>query len=330
MSEEKNIEESTIDTNVVQKKQKKFLGIKISDDLSENYIPILIIVIVILVLFPIIIFCITEINISPEIGFINDDNRSAYIGFYSSIIGGSITLIGVLWTIKNQTKIRSEENKQYEKYRKEDREAHDVELLESKKEYDMLRNEDIEKQAKIRKEEDRKKYMPFFSITDESIQFIEAKSYFKDFYAQYQDSLLYCFESPMCNTYLYKCSLKNKGRGEMYNIKLTQVNRFGLKIFSGESTIEQLNNSFKNKDYYVDLYFDFLAYGDILDVGISVINPPDDNVSIGFSNDYILEFEDFMSNKYRQKFNITIGISKKDNIITKKYSTVVTSAPALL
>lgn len=40
------------------------------------------------------------------LGFINNDNRNAWIGFYGAIIGGGITLGGVAWTISNQNRKR--------------------------------------------------------------------------------------------------------------------------------------------------------------------------------------------------------------------------------
>lgn len=38
------------------------------------------------------------------LGFINDANREAWIGYYGAIIGGALTLGGVWWTIKDQDK----------------------------------------------------------------------------------------------------------------------------------------------------------------------------------------------------------------------------------
>lgn len=42
-------------------------------------------------------------------GFVTSDTKSAWIGFYGSIIGGGITLVGVAWTIVDQNKKRKED-----------------------------------------------------------------------------------------------------------------------------------------------------------------------------------------------------------------------------
>lgn len=48
----------------------------------------------------------------PEFfGFISDKNSSEWIGFYGSIIGGFITLIGVAWTVIDQNRKREEDMK---------------------------------------------------------------------------------------------------------------------------------------------------------------------------------------------------------------------------
>lgn len=42
------------------------------------------------------------------LGFINDANREAWIGYYGAIIGGALTLGGVWWTLTEQEKERNE------------------------------------------------------------------------------------------------------------------------------------------------------------------------------------------------------------------------------
>lgn len=44
-----------------------------------------------------------------ELTFINSNNYDAWIGYYGAILGGSLTLTGVWWTIKDQNNKRREE-----------------------------------------------------------------------------------------------------------------------------------------------------------------------------------------------------------------------------
>ena len=44
-------------------------------------------------------------------GYVNSENAGSWIGFYGAIIGGAITLLGVAWTIIDQSKKREEDMK---------------------------------------------------------------------------------------------------------------------------------------------------------------------------------------------------------------------------
>lgn len=52
------------------------------------------------------------ITIQTPWGFITNNDKDAWIGFYGAIIGGAITLIGVWWTINDQNKRRTEEKEE--------------------------------------------------------------------------------------------------------------------------------------------------------------------------------------------------------------------------
>ena len=77
-------------------------------------------------LFKLMIFCIVFVLIPPSInmamntkafilpqffGFVTDENKNSWIGFYGALIGSAITLIGVMWTITDQYKKRAEDMK---------------------------------------------------------------------------------------------------------------------------------------------------------------------------------------------------------------------------
>lgn len=55
------------------------------------------------------------------IGIIKEADSGAWLGFYGSIIGGAMTLIGVWWTIKQQEERRKDDLKELEVRRIEDR-----------------------------------------------------------------------------------------------------------------------------------------------------------------------------------------------------------------
>ena len=54
------------------------------------------------------------------LGFIDDSNKDAWIGFFGAIIGGALTILGVLMTINDQRKIYIQQQKEYEKQRRND------------------------------------------------------------------------------------------------------------------------------------------------------------------------------------------------------------------
>ncbi|WP_317316420.1 hypothetical protein [Longibaculum muris] len=54
------------------------------------------------------------------LGFIDDSNKDAWIGFFGAIIGGALTIFGVLITINDQRKNNIQQQKEYEKQRRED------------------------------------------------------------------------------------------------------------------------------------------------------------------------------------------------------------------
>ena len=54
----------------------------------------------------------TEAWLFPSFfGYVNSENADSWIGFYGAIIGGTITLLGVAWTIIDQNKNREEDMK---------------------------------------------------------------------------------------------------------------------------------------------------------------------------------------------------------------------------
>lgn len=72
----------------------------------------------ILVVLPIILYLII---ITPSsIGIIRAQDSGAWLGFYGSIIGGTMTLLGVWWTIKEQDKLRKTDLVLQEEQRKND------------------------------------------------------------------------------------------------------------------------------------------------------------------------------------------------------------------
>lgn len=87
---------------------------------KKQFVKICIFVILFIFLIPFIINLIVETPNPFGLGFINDSNKDTWISFFGSIIGGSITLIGVIWTINYEKKAREEDFKTQEERRQED------------------------------------------------------------------------------------------------------------------------------------------------------------------------------------------------------------------
>ena len=59
------------------------------------------------------------VSLKSSFGFILPEHIDAWIGFYGAVIGGSLTLFGVWWTITDQKKIREDDQELRDKERKE-------------------------------------------------------------------------------------------------------------------------------------------------------------------------------------------------------------------
>lgn len=61
-------------------------------------------------------------------GFITVDKQDIWIGFYGSVLGGILTLLGVAWTIKHTDSIREEDRRKHEEELKKEYEKRDLEI----------------------------------------------------------------------------------------------------------------------------------------------------------------------------------------------------------
>lgn len=82
---------------------------KQNKDNKKQFVKICVFVILFIFLIPLIVNFIVETPNPFGLGFINDSNKDTWISFFGSIIGGSITLIGVIWTINYEKETRKEE-----------------------------------------------------------------------------------------------------------------------------------------------------------------------------------------------------------------------------
>ena len=60
------------------------------------------------------------ISIPSPFGFISLNEKSTWINFYGAIIGGSLTLVGVWWTISYTEMMRQKDQKEREKEKKQE------------------------------------------------------------------------------------------------------------------------------------------------------------------------------------------------------------------
>lgn len=99
-------------------------GMPIMKQNKENrkqFVKICIFVVFFIFLIPFMVNLIVETANPFGLGFINDSNKDTWISFFGSIIGGSITLIGVIWTINYEKQERQRnEKKQMKILDKED------------------------------------------------------------------------------------------------------------------------------------------------------------------------------------------------------------------
>lgn len=107
---------------------------------------------------PIIILFITgKITFS----FINQKNINTWIGYYGTVIGGAITMVGVWWTLNTQ-------QKQFEKNLKEQKQISDIDLQESKRQFEIQlqkKNEELDEIKKSQKNELILLYKPIIDIS---------------------------------------------------------------------------------------------------------------------------------------------------------------------
>lgn len=99
------------------------MNIKKNDKYNKNntYIKkIFIFTIALIFITPIFVHCLVSIPNPFGLGFIDDSNKDAWIGFFGAIIGGALTIFGVLITINDQRKNNIQQQKEYEKQRRED------------------------------------------------------------------------------------------------------------------------------------------------------------------------------------------------------------------
>lgn len=91
-----------------KEKRKKAL-LKSLINLLKIIFVVTIIIVVIVFIIPLAVNLIVETPNPFGLGFINDSNKDTWVPFFGSIIGGSITLIGVIWTIKHEKEQKIQE-----------------------------------------------------------------------------------------------------------------------------------------------------------------------------------------------------------------------------
>lgn len=98
----------------MSKIKKKFKGLKRFIKKYKHFILLLAIIILWILIPPFInlMFNTNAIFLPDFFGYVNKDNKDAWISFYGAIIGGMITLLGVAWTIVDQNKKREQDLKE--------------------------------------------------------------------------------------------------------------------------------------------------------------------------------------------------------------------------
>lgn len=66
-------------------------------------------VIIIFIFIPVMIYLVAAVENPFGLGFIKKGDTGVWLGYYGSIIGGSITLVGIWYTINYQTSVRKED-----------------------------------------------------------------------------------------------------------------------------------------------------------------------------------------------------------------------------
>lgn len=154
---------------------------KQNKDNKKQFVKICVFVILFIFLIPLIVNFIVETPNPFGLGFINDSNKDTWISFFGSIIGGSITLIGVIWTINYEKKAREEDFKTQEERRQED-----------------FNNQEVQ-----RKKDLAIQYKPIIDI----IRDTSHDNYFNEYYVHEELNELYL-----------PITITNLGRGEALNI----------------------------------------------------------------------------------------------------------------
>lgn len=85
--------------------------------------------IILAILFLAVPYLVNFIVLTPSsIGFITPDEQETWIGFYGSLSGGVLTLLGVRWTIKYTNAVRKEDQEKHEEEIKKEYEKRDLEI----------------------------------------------------------------------------------------------------------------------------------------------------------------------------------------------------------
>ena len=228
---------------------------KQNKDNKKQFVKICVFVILFIFLIPLIVNFIVETPNPFGLGFINDSNKDTWISFFGSIIGGSITLIGVIWTINYEKKAREEDFKTQEERRQED-----------------FNNQEVQ-----RKKDLSIQYRPFFRpIVPMKI---DGNSFEENAFPS--NSTEHSFETNYTKDIIVK--IKNSGRGEAIikditnDISISQTDKIRVRVNN------DLNDCIFPKQYFKlelnitiydykclkssDMYYDFpitIEYTDFL------------------------------------------------------------------
>lgn len=158
-----------------------------------------------IILFFVAPFIINFIVSTPSlVGFITVDKQDIWIGFYGSILGGILTLLGVAWTIKHSDSIREEDCRKHEEELKEEYEKRDLEIKRNlMAQYKPILN------------------ISFYSnfITEEPF----GVSIYKDYYIQNYVNLSYDEIDSQSKRMVISLLVLNIGRGEARKVKIKSV-----------------------------------------------------------------------------------------------------------
>ena len=214
------------------------------------------------------------INIESDYWKIISEHKDAWISYYGAIIGGTLTLGGVWWTLNKQ-------QEQFEKNLKEQKKISDATLAESRRQFEIefqKKDDELDLLKEQRKEDLAIQYKPILSLT-------------------FAHSLIINYPKPNAAVIFY-LNVKNIGRGELLNLKTAYINENNPYYFM----ISYQENQIITQNDSVNLMISIVKLGNLSNGKSNQIFSIDTNEKIHFI--FSILFNDAFLNQYTYTYNI--------------------------